>query len=254
MKAKRIAFARKYKDWTPRDWEHVVFSNESCFSVIRAVRKTEDFDRTIKDSDRYDPKFTVKAIKHPAYIMLNGQVFQGNGRSKKQAKHSAAEATLRSFLQFRNASDAAEALGTNTTSPQDFTSDVSEAGFGVGSSTGDTPPSNLATATSVDSSNKVASTTPPQAPPIPTGPSQTSKNPIMLLNELRQGVEYTLRQESGEPHAKTFTFQVTVDGQIFEGTVPVRCRALLEAAEGCRTQREAAGSSVREQESAEDEE
>lgn len=40
----------------------------------------------------------------------------------------------------------------------------------------------------------------------------------MLLNELRQGVEYTLRQESGEPHAKTFTFQVTVDGQLFEGT------------------------------------
>ncbi|KAG0725928.1 Low density lipoprotein receptor adapter protein 1 [Chionoecetes opilio] len=31
-------------------------------------------------------------------------------------------------------------------------------------------------------------------------------------------------------------------------------KALLEAAEGCRTQREAAGSSVREQESAEDEE
>lgn len=40
----------------------------------------------------------------------------------------------------------------------------------------------------------------------------------MLLNELRQGVDYTLRQESGEPHAKTFTFQVTVDGQLFEGT------------------------------------
>lgn len=50
------------------------------------------------------------------------------------------------------------------------------------------------------------------------GPSQTSKNPIMLLNELRQGVEYQLKQESGEPHAKTFTFQVTVDGQVFEGT------------------------------------
>ena len=69
-------------------------------------------------------------------FQLSGQVYKGTGRSKKQAKHAAAEATLRSFLQFRNASDAAEALGTNITSPQDFTSDVSEAGFAVGSAAG----------------------------------------------------------------------------------------------------------------------
>ena len=81
-----------------------------------------------------------------------------------------------------------------------------------------TSPKKLATPAGADSTNKVASTTPPQVTSIPPGPSQTSKNPIMLLNELRQGVEYTLRQESGEPHAKTFTFQVTVDGQLFEGT------------------------------------
>jgi len=49
-------------------------------------------------------------------------------------------------------------------------------------------------------------------------PAQTSKNPIMLLNELRQGVEYQLQQESGEPHAKTFSYKVSVDGQVFEGS------------------------------------
>ena len=49
-------------------------------------------------------------------------------------------------------------------------------------------------------------------------PSHTAKNPIMLLNELRQGVEYKMLHESGDPHAKTFKFSVTVDGQTFEGT------------------------------------
>lgn len=49
-------------------------------------------------------------------------------------------------------------------------------------------------------------------------PSQTAKNPIMLLNELRQGVEYKMVRESGDPHAKTFKFVVTVEGQSFEGT------------------------------------
>lgn len=83
----------------------------------------------------------------------------------------------------------------------------------------DTPSTKLSSSTAGgDSNNSVASTTPSPVATVPTGPSQTSKNPIMLLNELRQGVEYTLRQESGEPHAKTFTFQVTVDGQLFEGT------------------------------------
>ncbi|KAG7170814.1 Double-stranded RNA-specific editase 1-like 2 [Homarus americanus] len=153
------------------------------------------------------PVFTVT-------VELNGQVFQGSGRSKKLAKHSAAEAALRSFLQFRNASDAAEALGTNITAVQDFTSDVSEPGFGTNSAVGETTPSRTTTIT-MDSSPVSTS---PTSTTAPSGPSQTSKNPIMLLNELRQGVEYTLKQESGEPHAKTFTFQVTVEGQLFEGT------------------------------------
>ena len=52
----------------------------------------------------------------------------------------------------------------------------------------------------------------------PSSSSHTAKNPIMLLNELKQGVEYTLVREAGEPHARVFTYAVTVDGQTFEGT------------------------------------
>ena len=55
-------------------------------------------------------------------------------------------------------------------------------------------------------------------PAVSASSSHTAKNPIMLLNELRQGVEYTLVREAGEPHARVFTYAVTVDGQTFEGT------------------------------------
>ncbi|MPC87934.1 Double-stranded RNA-specific editase 1 [Portunus trituberculatus] len=98
-------------------------------STLNELRPGLVYKTMAMDGPSHAPVFTVT-------VELNGQVYEGTGRSKKLAKHAAAEATLRSFLQFRNASDAAEALGTNITSPQDFTSDVSEAGFGVGSSTG----------------------------------------------------------------------------------------------------------------------
>nr|XP_053629587.1 double-stranded RNA-specific editase 1-like isoform X2 [Cherax quadricarinatus] len=174
-------------------------------STLNELRPGLVYNMLGMEGPSHAPVFTVT-------VEISGQVFRGSGRSKKQAKHSAAEAALRSFLQFRNASDAAEALGINITAVQDFTSDVSEAGFGSNSTE---VTSTRPTTTTVDSSP--GSSTPPSTS-SPSGPSQTSKNPIMLLNELRQGVEYMLKQESGDPHSKTFTYQVTVDGQLFEGT------------------------------------
>ena len=75
MRAKRLAFAKKYINWTPSDWEHVVFSDESCFRTIRLARKTV---RRSKGSDRYNPMFTVKTVKHPSYVMIWG-CFSGSG-------------------------------------------------------------------------------------------------------------------------------------------------------------------------------
>ena len=37
MAAKRIAFAKKYKDWTPEMWRKVMFSDESTFCCIRSA-------------------------------------------------------------------------------------------------------------------------------------------------------------------------------------------------------------------------
>ncbi|XP_071545538.1 double-stranded RNA-specific editase 1-like [Panulirus ornatus] len=179
-------------------------------STLNELHPGLDYKTMGTEGPSHAPVFTVS-------VEFNGQIYRGTGRSKKQAKHAAAEATLRSFLQFRNASDAAEALGINVSAVQDFTSDVSEASFGTDSSSGEVTPTRLMP-TAVDSTPAPTTTTTTPSKSLPSGPSHTSKNPIMLLNELKQGVEYMLKQESGEPHSKTFIFQVTVDGQIFEGT------------------------------------
>ncbi|XP_068235962.1 double-stranded RNA-specific editase 1 isoform X2 [Palaemon carinicauda] len=178
-------------------------------STLNELRPGLVYSTLSMEGPSHAPMFTVA-------VELDGQVFKGSGRSKKLAKHSAAEATLRSFLQFRNASDAAQALGQNSTAVQDFTSDDSEVGFGSNSNvaTGETPPSGKNKTGGVTTTSNAV----PTSTATSGGPSQTTKNPIMLLNELRQGVEYQLKRESGEPHAKTFAFQVTVDGQTFEGT------------------------------------
>ncbi|XP_066988616.1 double-stranded RNA-specific editase 1 isoform X3 [Macrobrachium rosenbergii] len=177
-------------------------------STLNELRPGLVYSTLSMEGPSHAPMFTVA-------VELDGQVFKGSGRSKKLAKHSAAEATLRSFLQFRNASDAAQALGQNSSAVQDFTSDDSEVGFGSNSNVaaGETPPSGKNKIGGGSTASSTVTTTTPTG-----GPSQTTKNPIMLLNELRQGVEYQLKRESGEPHAKTFAFQVTVDGQTFEGT------------------------------------
>ena len=60
---------------------------------------------------------------------MNGQCFTGSGKSKKLAKHSAAEAALKSFVQYRNASEVAQALGIGSGGNQDFTTDISETNF-----------------------------------------------------------------------------------------------------------------------------
>ena len=52
-------------------------------------------------------------------------------------------------------------------------------------------------------------TTDRSMPPTLSG----GRNPMMLLNEIRPGLEYELVSDSGESHSKEFTMAVTVDGQ-----------------------------------------
>ncbi|KAG1704394.1 Dihydroorotate dehydrogenase (quinone), mitochondrial [Nymphon striatum] len=74
MKKKRVTFCKKYKNWTPEQWRKVMFSDESTFRLVRAESKVVRRPTTVS---RYDPKYTVKTMKHPASLMVWGG-FSGN--------------------------------------------------------------------------------------------------------------------------------------------------------------------------------
>jgi hypothetical protein len=91
MKLKRLNFARSYKHWTKEQWSAVMFSDESSFKCIRT---TSNRVRRPHGSNRYDPKYTMKTVKHPDSVMVWG-AFSGNrGRAglyfipKKQTMNS----------------------------------------------------------------------------------------------------------------------------------------------------------------------
>ena len=66
MKKQLIASAKKYIYWMPAHWKRGKFSDESNFQGFRVgspmVRRPRAFNR-------FDPRFTVPAVKHPVSIM-----------------------------------------------------------------------------------------------------------------------------------------------------------------------------------------
>ena len=66
MKAKRLAFAKKHRDWTIQQWLKILFSSESTFKQF-VVRK-----RHVRrpPGKRYDDKYTVSTMKHPPSQMI----------------------------------------------------------------------------------------------------------------------------------------------------------------------------------------
>jgi hypothetical protein len=57
MKKKRLAFAKKYRLFTPDDWSTVMYSGESMFRCIRSIRSMV---RRPSGMDRFDSHYTVK--------------------------------------------------------------------------------------------------------------------------------------------------------------------------------------------------
>ena len=72
MKAKRLTFAKKHRDWTIQQWSIVLFSDESTFQQF-VVRK-----RHVRrpPGKRYDDKYTVSTMKHPPSQMIWGAMSQ----------------------------------------------------------------------------------------------------------------------------------------------------------------------------------
>lgn len=78
MKRQRLAFAYKYKDWTKEMWNSVMFSDESTFKCIRSASNRV---RRPEGSNRYDPKYTIKTVKHPDSVMMWGAYSGKMGRA-----------------------------------------------------------------------------------------------------------------------------------------------------------------------------
>lgn len=74
MKKKRLDFCKKYEDWTSEQWQKVMFSDESTFRLIRGSSKIV---RRPSNVSRFDPRYTVKTVKHPDSVMVWG-AFSGN--------------------------------------------------------------------------------------------------------------------------------------------------------------------------------
>nr|KAG5703760.1 hypothetical protein BaRGS_009558 [Batillaria attramentaria] len=155
-------------------------------------------------------------------VEVNGQTFRGSGSTKKKAKMMAAEAALRSFVQFPNASEAHQAMGRQVTTTGDFTDELAEIDKTClfndfeNSASGSNEASGDAERLNGDSAQNGANhRSQGKKLSVPSQPGD--KNPVMILNEMRPGLKYEFVSETGESHSKCFTMSVTVDGQTFEG-------------------------------------
>lgn len=164
----------------------------------------------------HSPVFTVT-------VDVDGQEYIGRGPSKKLAKQKAAEVALRSFVQFRNVPEAHQAMG-GCIIDLDFTADYSEqvplnSLYDPNKPTESPKNGNSPKRENLSDEDNGMAPSPNWRPPfkIPE-PSPQEKNPVMVLNELRPGVEYVMLSETGEAHCKRFTMSVTVEGKTFEGT------------------------------------
>ena len=72
MKAKRLAFAKKHRDWTIQQWSKVLFSDESTFQQF-VVRKRHV---SRPPGKHYDDKYTVSTMKQPPSQMIWGAMSQ----------------------------------------------------------------------------------------------------------------------------------------------------------------------------------
>nr|CAH7716389.1 unnamed protein product [Callosobruchus chinensis] len=78
MKKKRLAFCKKYQDWTSDDWKKVMFSDESTFRLFRGGSQML---RRPSNVSRYDPKYTIKTVRHPDSVMVWGAFSGVKGRA-----------------------------------------------------------------------------------------------------------------------------------------------------------------------------
>lgn len=76
QRKQRIAFCKKYRKKTADWWERVMFSDESTFQQERGTGS--NYIRRPK-GERFNPKYTVKTVKHPPSCMVWGAITAHGG-------------------------------------------------------------------------------------------------------------------------------------------------------------------------------
>ncbi|KAB7496683.1 Double-stranded RNA-specific editase 1, partial [Armadillidium nasatum] len=164
--------------------------SKNPISALNELYLRLEYKEICKSSLPHDPTFTIA-------LELNSQHFEISGRSKKHTKHLTAESTLKYLVQFRIENEVVQALGSNCPKKVEFVGDSSTCNIGSSPE--------FKESVQRASFNKQGKDGSGRSKEQKATPSQTVKNPIMLLNELRKGVEYKTLEESS-------------DLQCFEGT------------------------------------
>ena len=165
-------------------------------------------------------------VHNPTFVIevaINGEKFRGRGRSKKAAKHQAADAALRSFLQFKDTCEIQATIKHRNfhQSEFDFTSDdVVPPAIAAGGFVSDDLVSNgkaeddsgyVEDPVKPAEEEEVAKSKEEPEPPAKKPGLFVDKNPVMLLNELRPGLQYDTRECGSSPSTKRFIVSVTVE-------------------------------------------
>jgi len=174
-------------------------------------------------------------VHQPTFVIgvtVNGVQYLGEGGSKKLAKLAAAEAALKSLIQFKNPLEAQVAMGmTPVHNAMDFTSDTE-----IGQ---DIKPFNDS-ASSDTSFDNFSSPPVPSLPPAPLTPKSKvpppgGQNPVMTLNELKPGLSFECSESGTSPATKRFTMKVFIDEKEFEGSGASKKQAKQAAARSALT-------------------
>ncbi|XP_048516363.1 double-stranded RNA-specific editase Adar isoform X2 [Athalia rosae] len=189
---KRHAATSESEGGSPPKKKHKNPQPKNAVCALNELKTGATYKVVGQTGPTHAPIFTIA-------VQIDDQIYEGKGRTKKMAKHAAAELALRNIVQFRNAPEVHQAINLicHPIIPiePDFTSDVTER------------------------DNHLVNT----FKTLIQEPKNTSKfldkGPVALINELYPGVIYKCVSDSGESYAK-FTIAVTIDGETFEGTGP----------------------------------
>ena len=98
MKKQRLAFCKKYCDWTVDQWKAVMFSNETSFQMFQASTR---FVRRPIGTSPLNPRFTSATIKHPPFVMVWG-CFSLHGRGALTFLDEGVKMNTEKYLQILN--------------------------------------------------------------------------------------------------------------------------------------------------------